>query len=72
MPKYKTLTEYEKRKVIEIDLNYCYYLMENKKELWIVDKDNTLSKKGKEWIKLLTMQFWCASEEGEKLTFFLI
>ena len=68
MPKYKTLTEYEKRKVIEIDLNYYYYLIENKKEISIVDKDKTLNKKGKEWIKLLTMQIWCVNEE-EAYTF---
>jgi hypothetical protein len=30
--------------------------MENKKEICIVNKDKILSKKGKEWIKLLTMQ----------------
>lgn len=40
-------------------MNYCYNLIESKKELWIVDEDNTLTKKGKEWIKLLTMQIQC-------------
>ena len=45
VPKYKTLTEYAKHNIIEVDLNYCYNLIESKKELWIVDKDNTLTKK---------------------------
>ena len=39
-----------------------------KKEISIVDKDKTLNKKGKEWIKLLTMQIWCVNEE-EAYTF---
>lgn len=72
LPKYKTLTEYENRKVIEIDLNYCNYLMENKKEICIVNKDKILSKKGKEWIKLLTKQIWCASEKKKNLLLLLI
>ena len=65
VPKYKTLTEYGKHSIIEVDLNYCYNLIENKKELWIVDEDNTLTKKGKEWIKLLTMQIWCDTVSTE-------
>ena len=59
VPKYKTLTEYGKHSIIEVVLNNCYNLIESKKELWIVDEDNTLTKKGKEWIKLLTMQIQC-------------
>ena len=69
IPKYKTLTEYENRKVIEIDLNYCYNLMKDKKELWIVDPDKILTKKGKEWIKLLTMQIWCERVDTEAYAF---
>lgn len=51
-------------------LNYCYYLMENKKEICIVNKDKILSKKGKEWIKLLTMQIWCTSDKKEESSTF--
>ena len=59
VPKYKTLKEYHNHTIIEIDLNYCYNLIDKKKEIWIVDEKKTLTKKGKEWIKLLTMQIWC-------------
>ena len=48
VPKYKTLTEYGKHSIIEVVLNNCYNLIESKKELWIVDENNTLTKKGKE------------------------
>ena len=65
VPKYKTLTEYGKHSIIEVVLNNCYNLIESKKELWIVDENNTLTKKGKEWIKLLTMQIWCDTISAE-------
>ena len=69
IPKYKEITEYENRIIIEVDLNYCYYLIEKQKEMWIVDKKSVLTKCGKEWIKLLTMQLWCQACEKEVYIF---
>ena len=50
-------------------MNYCYYLIKNKKEIWITDKNNVLTNKGKELIKFLTMQLWCSSFGEEMYTF---
>ena len=69
IPKYKVLTEYNDNTIIEIDLNHCYNLIENKKEIWILDKNKHLTKNGKEWIKLLTMQIWCHHFQDEIYTF---
>ena len=65
LPKYKTVTEYKKNLIIEVDLNHCYNLIKNKKEIWLVDKNKTLTKNGKEWIKLLTLQIWCQQIQDE-------
>ena len=69
IPKYKQITEYGKRIIIEADLNYFYYLMEIGREVWIVDNKSVLTKSGKEWIKLLTMQLWCQACEKEVYMF---
>ena len=69
IPKYKTIKEFDNNVIIEVDLNYCYYLIKNKKEIWITDKNNVLTNKGKEWIKFLTMQLWCSSFGEEMYTF---
>ncbi len=37
--------------------------------MWIVDKKSVLTKCGKEWIKLLTMQLWCQAYEKEVYIF---
>ena len=37
--------------------------------MWIVDKKSVLTKCGKEWIKLLTMQLWCQACEKEVYIF---
>ena len=65
LPKYKTITEYNNHKIIEVDLNYCYSLIDKKKEIWLVDSNKILTKKGMEWIKLLSMQLWCKAFQNE-------
>lgn len=65
IPRYKIRKEYDDNIIIEIDLNHCFNLIEKKKEIWILDKDKNLTKKGKEWIKLLTLQIWCQSFQEE-------
>ena len=37
--------------------------------MWIADKKSVLTKCGKEWIKLLTMQLWCQACEKEVYIF---
>ena len=71
IPKYKVLTEYNDNTIIEIDLNHCYNLIKKKKkkEIWILDKSKHLTKNGKEWIKLQTIQIWCHHFHDEIYTF---
>lgn len=69
IPKYKIWKEYNDNTIIEIDLNHCYNLIEKKKKIWILDQNKPLTKKGKEWIKLLTMQIWCHHFQEEVYTF---
>ena len=45
--------------IIKIDLNYCYYLLEEQKEISILKSENKLKREGEEWIKYLTIPIWC-------------
>lgn len=45
--------------IIKIDLNYCYNLLEEQKEISILKSENKLKREGEEWIKYLTIPIWC-------------
>ena len=59
---YKTTTKYDDCVVYRIDLNYCYKLILNDKDIFIFKNENLLEK-GEEWIKLLTLSSWCLSDD---------
>ena len=48
--------KYQTIKIIEINLNYCNSLIEENKDIEIIEE---LRKEGKEWIKLLSCPLWC-------------
>lgn len=52
---------YENRIVFEIDLNFFYKMMIKNKKIWILNENNYLGAKGKEWLKLITVPCWCKS-----------
>jgi len=59
---YKTITKYDDCVVYRIDLNYCYKLILNDKDIFIFKNENLLEK-GEEWIKLLTLSSWCLNDD---------
>jgi len=48
--------KYQEIKIIEINLNHCYSLIKENKDIKIFDE---LGQEGKEWIKLLSVPLWC-------------
>lgn len=48
--------KYQAIKIIEINLNYCCSLIEEDKDIEIMEE---LGQEGKEWIKLLSCPIWC-------------
>ena len=63
-PKSAEIKTYDNITILQIDLNFCYELMEHKKNIWILDPDNCLDISGEEWIKYLTIPLWCHLEDG--------
>jgi hypothetical protein len=59
---YKSITKYDDCVVYQIDLNYCYKLILNENDIFIL-KNEKLLLKGKEWIKFLTLSSWCCSDD---------
>ena len=53
------INKYELTTIIKIDFNYCYNLLEEKKEISILNSENKLKREGEEWIKYLTIPLWC-------------
>ena len=53
---------------IEIDLNYCYKLINDKKN--ITSTNQQQGDKGIEWLKLIIMSIWCDKKEDEKKLFY--
>ncbi len=64
VPKSAEIKTYNDITIIQIDLNYCYQLLENKKNIWIINPKNILGISGEEWIKYLTIPLWCYCEDG--------
>ena len=60
--KYKIVNRYEDCVVYQIDLNYCYKMMTNNQNIYILKEK--LLEKGLEWIKFLTLSIWCERIEG--------
>ena len=50
--------EYKSMKLIEINLNYCSYLLQENKDIEIINGE-ILDTAGQEWIKLLSIPTWC-------------
>ena len=48
--------KYQAIKIYEINLNYCYSLIEENKDIKIMEE---LGQEGREWIKLLSCPIWC-------------
>lgn len=72
LTKEKFVREYDCMKIIEIDLNACYSLIKRGEELIINDENGEeINESGKEWIKFLSMPFWCESDEFNKDIFIM-
>ena len=52
-----SIKNYQSIKLIEINLNYCYSLIEQDEEI-IINKEK-LSSDGREWLKFLSCPIWC-------------
>ena len=50
------MKKYQEIKIIEINLNHCYSLIKENKDIKIMEE---LGIEGKEWIKLLSVPLWC-------------
>ena len=48
-------------KLIEINLNHCLSLIENNKDIKIIN-DEKMGVEGKEWIKFLSIPIWCQND----------
>ena len=55
------IREYTNHFIFEIDLNFFYKMMMKNEKIWILNKNDFLTDKGKEWIKLMTIPMWCKS-----------
>ena len=51
-----SMKKYQDIKIIEINLNYCYSLIEENKDVKIMEE---LGQEGKEWVKLISCPIWC-------------
>ena len=60
--KYKIVERYKDCIVYQIDLNYCYKMMTDNQNIYILKEK--LLEKGLEWIKFLTLSTWCERIEG--------
>ena len=54
IPQFLDIQQYDILSIIQIDLNYCYKLLNENYNIWILDSNNFLDRKGEEWIKFLT------------------
>ena len=57
----RMIREYTNHFIFEIDLNFFYKMMMKNEKIWILNKNDFLTDKGKEWIKLMTIPMWCKS-----------
>ena len=60
--------KYQEIKIIEINLNYCYSLIEEDEDIEIIEE---LGQEGKEWIKLLSCPIWCKNDDFREDIFIL-
>ena len=63
IPQLLDIQQYDILSIIQIYLNYYYKLLNENYNIWILDSNNFLDRKGEEWIKFLTIPLWCASED---------
>ena len=54
--------EFQSLKIIEINLNHCFSLIEENKDIILYGEDQ-LDTEGEEWIKLLSSPIWCQSKK---------
>ena len=54
------MKDFQLMKIIEINLNYCNFLLKKNKEIEIIDGE-VLDIPGREWIKMLCIPLWCKS-----------
>ena len=62
------MKKYPAIKIIEISLNKCYSLIEENKDIEIMEK---LGQAGKEWIKLLGFPIWCQNNNSREDIFII-
>lgn len=55
---YRDVINFDDCIIFQIDLNFCYKLICQNKQFYILE-DQYIKKKGKEWIKFLTLSNWC-------------
>ena len=67
---YSNLKIFDSHVVLQIDLNYCYKLIKEEKNIILTYQQ--LGNEGKEWLKLLTIPIWCDKKDDKELFFFQI
>ena len=65
---YSNTEIYDSHVVLEIDLNFCYKLIKEGKDITLTNQQ--LGKEGKEWFKLLTIPIWCKKDKDKELFYF--
>ena len=55
------MKDFRLMKLIEINLNYCNFLLQNNEEIEIIDGE-VLDIPGREWIKMLCIPLWCKTD----------
>ena len=65
---YSNTEIYDSHVVLEIDLNFCYKLIKEGKDITLTNQQ--LGYEGKEWLKLLTMPIWCDKKDIDKELFY--
>lgn len=65
---YSNLKIFDSHVVLQIDLNYCYKLIKDEKDITLTYQQ--LGNEGKEWLKLLTIPIWCDKKDDKELFFF--
>mgnify|MGYP002626146865 CR=1 FL=1 len=57
----RNIKEYKNHIIFEIDVIFYYEMIKKGKKIWILNENNYLTDEGKEWLKLLSIPYWCKS-----------
>ena len=62
---YKRVLSFTDYIIYQIDLDFCNNLVLEGKKFWILDENEKIKLKGKEWIKFLTLPSWCDESDTD-------